>query len=265
MPSIILSGRKSRPPYSYLGPILTAAWFGNRRLGIGIALLSTLAWAVSDVSSGRHYSSQWILFWNAGVRLGTFLTLSHLASQLRAKLVAEEQDADTDVLTATCNRRAFVEKIQDEIARCRRFHHPLTLAYIDLDNFKMVNDSQGHLAGDNLLRTVADVMRATTRQVDVISRLGGDEYAILLAETDYDNAGQAMAKVRQALLAEMTSLAVPVTFSIGMITYRVPPLDVNEIISCADHLMYEVKKSGKNAIKHIYGPERGEGVVREER
>ncbi|MBU0681638.1 MAG: GGDEF domain-containing protein [Proteobacteria bacterium] len=258
-------GSEASSAILYLAPILTATWFGDRKLGIGIALFSALAWAFSDVSSGRHYSRQWILVWNAGARLGIFLILSHLASQVRQKLLAEEQAAHTDVLTNTCNSRAFYEKIEEEIERCRRFHHPLTIAYIDVDNFKMVNDSHGHATGDMLLRAAAEVMRENTRHVDVVARIGGDEFAMLLTETDYDNAGKAMAKIRNALLAQMTTLAMPVTFSVGMITYQDSPLDAHAMLRSADNLMYEVKKSGKNAIKHLAGHEMPTGVDPEER
>ncbi len=237
----------------YLGPILAATWFGDKRLGIGILILSTMAWAISDVSAGRQYSSNWFLVWNAGVRLGIFVILSSLASQVKQKLLAEESAADTDALTNTFNSRAFYEKAQQEMERCRRFHHPLTIAYIDLDNFKTVNDTQGHSAGDALLRTVTEIMRENTRGIDVIARIGGDEFAMLLIETDFDNARLAMDKIRGSLLAEMKALSMPVTFSIGMITYKDLPSDVHAMIRSADQLMYDVKKSGKNAIKHLSG------------
>ncbi len=256
-------GSEASSSILYLAPILTATWFGDRKLGITSALLSTIVWAGADFTSGCQYSNQWILAWNAAVRLGIFLLLSHLTALVQEQLVAEEKAADTDALTNTFNSRAFYEKTQEEMERCRRFHHPLTVAYLDLDNFKMVNDSHGHSAGDNLLRTVAEVMRESTRRIDVIARLGGDEFALLLTETDYDNARMAMDKIRNTLLAKMTALAVPVTFSIGMITYLDLPQDVHMIIRSADQLMYDVKKAGKNAIKHLAGHEVVESLLQE--
>lgn len=234
----------------YVVPLAIGAWYGNRRQGIVLAILSAIVWLVTDYLSGRTYSHQFIEYWNASVRLGLFLIISLLLSAYRGQLTVEENLADTDSLTGVYNRRAFYEKIQREIYRAERFKHPFTLAYFDLDNFKQVNDNKGHQIGDDLLRKVVQVMKSNTRKIDVLSRLGGDEFALLMVETGFSAAADAMGKLQGYLLDAMQQENWPVTFSIGLVTCEEPPGDIQEVISFADGLMYSVKKSGKNRIKH---------------
>lgn len=235
----------------YLLPIILASWYGDRKLGIFISKISTLAWIFADVASGRQYSHFWILFWNAGVRLGIFLIINHFVAAFHKKLTEEETAADTDSLTGTFNSRAFYEKTNLEIERSKRFNRPLSLAYIDLDNFKQVNDDEGHAIGDELLKVVVNTILNNSRKNDVVARIGGDEFAILFIESDYTSAASAMEKLHRALLLSMEGNSWPVTFSIGMITYVTSPPEAHEMLRRADELMYSVKKSGKNSIKHL--------------
>jgi diguanylate cyclase (GGDEF)-like protein len=123
------------------------------------------------------------------------------------------------------------------------------LAYIDLDNFKTVNDTYGHLIGDSLLRLVADTIRNNIRTTDVLARLGGDEFVVLLPETDFEQSEIVINKVQTQLLDEMKKNNWPVTFSIGAVTFLTPPESVDEMIKKADNLMYSAKKNGKNTKK----------------
>jgi diguanylate cyclase (GGDEF)-like protein len=133
-----------------------------------------------------------------------------------------------------------------ELDRSRRYKRPFTLAYIDLDNFKIVNDSLGHGAGDEVLQTVVAVMREQIRRTDVVARLGGDEFALLLPETDLDAAHIAIEKIRSSLLLKMSERHWPVTASIGSLTCRDAQLSVDQLIKQADDLMYVAKSIGKN-------------------
>jgi diguanylate cyclase (GGDEF)-like protein len=148
------------------------------------------------------------------------------------------------------NRRAFREQAVIEIERSRRFGRIFTIAYIDLDNFKLVNDEFGHEAGDGLLKDLVAAIRRNTRASDVLCRLGGDEFAVLLPETGGEAALVAFSRVRDAYLARMTELDYPVTMSVGLITYKDMPEGFDAMLNAADNLMYEAKKSGKNCIKH---------------
>lgn len=232
----------------YVVPVAISAWYGNRRLSLAITILSAAAWLLSDTLSGTAYPRAFVLYWNGGVRLGLFLIISFLLSGFREQLIIEEKLADTDTLTGVYNRRAFYEKLELEIRRLERFKHPFSLAYIDLDNFKQVNDTMGHHIGDKLLERVVVTMTSKTRATDIIARLGGDEFALLMVETGSAAAADAIGNLQKHLLAAMAREGWPVTFSIGLVICETPPQGVQEILGFADSLMYSVKKSGKNRI-----------------
>jgi diguanylate cyclase (GGDEF)-like protein len=137
-----------------------------------------------------------------------------------------------------------------EINRARRYEHPLTVAYIDLDNFKTINDRFGHSMGDNLLRLVADTIKNNIRLIDTVVRMGGDEFAILLPETGPEAAKAITRKIQKINLELMQKNGWPVTFSIGVVTFISPPSTVDEILKRSDNLMYSAKNNGKNTIKY---------------
>lgn len=245
----------------YVLPIALISWHGNKDLGYIYVVAASLVWLVTDKLSGRQYSHPNILFWNALVRFGMFYIIAVLLADLREKLRREEEAADTDLLTGAANSRAFYEKLEVEGLRCRRYERPLSLAFIDLDNFKYINDTHGHGVGDALLQKVAAILREQTRRTDVTARLGGDEFVVLFAEADKEEAGTAVRKLREKLLAGMREADWPVTFSIGLVTFTDVPLESRRMIKQADALMYEVKKSGKNNILHrVAGEQKWHGV-----
>jgi len=234
----------------YLIPVMFATWYAGRSAGVLIALLSGIVWYEADLLADHEYPSEFIPFWNASLRTGFFLIISHLLVLLKKSLQNESQLARLDHLTQVWNSRAFYEKAELERTRSIRYNHPFTLVYIDLDNFKKVNDYHGHDTGDRLLTLVAHTIIQNIRQTDVLARLGGDEFALLLVETEEKPALQLLRRIRNNLLAIMKNNEWPVTFSIGMIIYKKPTDSLNKMITEADTLMYEVKNSGKNAIRH---------------
>ena len=137
-----------------------------------------------------------------------------------------------------------------EIQRANRYNTPLTVVYLDLDNFKAVNDRFGHKAGDNLLCEVAETISKNIRSIDTVARLGGDEFVVLLPETKAKPAEFVSRKIQNELLEVMKTHDWPVTFSIGVATYNKTIGTVDEIMKEADTLMYAVKLNGKNMIKH---------------
>jgi diguanylate cyclase (GGDEF)-like protein len=169
-------------------------------------------------------------------------------SLAKQELEIERTYARIDYLTGITNSRAFKEMAKNEINRCARFGRPLTIAYIDIDNFKQVNDTLGHSHGDDLLQLVAKTIRDNTRSMDVVSRVGGDEFAILFPETNDENAKTAVNKLRNKLLYVIKNNNWPETFSFGVVRcYQ--PCDLDELIKKADNLMYSVKGSGKNRVE----------------
>lgn len=237
----------------YLAPILLVSWFAKKRYAVIISVLSAAAWLLADLASGHIYSHFAIPVWNSATRLGFFLITAFSLSAIKKLLEKEQIFARIDFLTGAPNSRAFNEIAKAEIDRSVRFSHPFAIAYIDVDNFKQVNDTFGHSQGDNLLKLIAETIKRNIRSVDMVSRLGGDEFAILFPETNEKNAKAAISKVQTELLAAAKDDNWPVTFSIGVVTcYKICNLD--ELLKEADNLMYTVKQSGKNRIEYkIHG------------
>ncbi len=234
----------------YLIPVSFATWYAGRTVGICVSAVSAVTWLIADHLAGATYSLPIIHYWNMSVHLGFFLITTFLLAALRKRLEWEAMQARTDPLTCAANRRYFYILAKTEMNRLTRYHRSFTVAYIDVDNFKAVNDRFGHHVGDRLLCVVAARIQKALRKVDTVARLGGDEFAILLSETGYDAAEDVIRKLRDQLLATMRQRNWPVTCSIGAITFNAPPQDVDEMIRMADALMYSVKHGGKNRIRH---------------
>jgi len=231
----------------YLLPISVASWYGGRHAGLAVGILSAVSWLAIDLIGGHPYSSRIIPFWNAGVRLGFFVLTAHLLSRLKDHLNRESRMARADGLTGTLNSRAFRESAGSLFGLAARHKRPLVLAYLDLDNFKTVNDTFGHAEGDRAIKTVADALLASVRSTDLVGRLGGDEFAILLPETTGAGARTVIAKVRESLTRAVRGGKWSIGFSIGIAVFTVPPKDPEEAIKRADALMYHVKNTGKNS------------------
>jgi diguanylate cyclase (GGDEF)-like protein len=248
----ILTGYEFAFSLFYLLPISSATWFAGRRLGVTTSVVSAFIWFVSDVITGHPYSHPAIPYWNTAIRFGFFLITTLLLAALKQAHEHEKELARIDKLTGAVNRSFFSELVQMEIDRSQRFGHPFTLAYIDLDNFKAVNDHFGHSSGDKVLYTMVQQAKSQLRRTDVVARLGGDEFAFLLPETDQDAAQIVISKVQNSLLNEMHRNDWPVTFSIGVLTCINAPHTTDELIRQADDLMYSVKNNGKNSIGYSY-------------
>jgi len=241
------------PDYSfsafYLVPVVATAWYAGRISAIVVAVAGAVAWLAADMAGKRYHGLPLELIWNEAVELSLFLFAALVISSLKGRLDREEELARTDQLTGIANRRRFNELAGDEIRRARRYRSPFTVMYLDIDNFKVVNDTLGHSEGDHLLRQVAVTIRDNVRESDTVARLGGDEFALLLPETGREVAPAVAAKVRGRLRDEVER-RWPVTFSIGMVTYLAAPASVDEMIRRADLLMYAVKSAGKDEMRH---------------
>jgi diguanylate cyclase (GGDEF)-like protein len=157
--------------------------------------------------------------------------------------------ADRDPLTGFFNHRYLHERFGQEAVRARRGHRPLSLLMLDLDDFKLVNDSFGHLLGDDVLRWTADLIRRTLRASDVPARYGGDEFAILLPEADHDEAAATAERLREAFATSTFSrdgrLTVPIGVSIGAATFPADGRTAAELIAVADAGLYRMKRSAR--------------------
>jgi diguanylate cyclase (GGDEF)-like protein len=239
--------------FFYLIPVTLFAWFGGIRYAIVGSVLSTITWHLANSLAGETFSNSWIQYWNAITRLGFFLVVSILVRKQRLQVEYERSISRIDFLTGVANSRAFLEFLEKELDRAKRYERPLSLAYIDLDNFKQVNDKLGHSGGDNALRLVAVTIGKQLRTTDVVARMGGDEFAVLLTETGTEAAPQIIERIHQNLLAEMKQHEMPITFSIGVVSCAHPTCSADELIKLADNLMYESKGKGKNRVEFSAG------------
>lgn len=245
-----ITGSEISSSLFYLPAIGVAAWYADHRAGNILSMIAAAVWMITDRTAGHYYSHELIFLWNGSVRLALFLIVSYLFASLRLRMKKIEELVFEDSLTGAVNSRAFYIRCEEEILRSARYTHPFSLVYMDLDNFKTVNDRFGNSTGDDLLRTVASVIKSVVRQTDVCARLGGDEFAILFPETAYEESGRAIEKIRNSLLNSINRADWPVTFSIGAVTFDVPPEEVQGAIKLADELMYMVKNSSKNNLIH---------------
>jgi diguanylate cyclase (GGDEF)-like protein len=214
---------------------------------ISKAALNAIA-AFSVVAVLACVFGYWGTVSNLRSREGVEKALSESESRLKTLLAKEHDLARIDSLTTVPNRRAFYEALDKERVKSARYRRPFTIAYLDLDNFKKVNDSLGHAVGDELLVQVASGLRSNLRASDCVGRLGGDEFAILLPETDATAAQLVLSKLRLRLLEEMKAHSWKVTFSIGAATFLDPPDSLDVIIRMADETMYAIKTHGKNNV-----------------
>ncbi len=238
----------------YLIPIFIATWNVNLRAGSALALLSALASTAGDVLGDLPSRSWLVLAFRFVLSTLLFGAFAVLLAVLRRALDREKEFARTDPLTGVSNRRHFVDLAASDLALARRYQRPLTVAYIDLDNFKDVNDRLGHRAGDELLRTVARAIRRRLRVTDAVGRLGGDEFAVCLPETGPDAATKVLGKLRDDVTSALPESCRFVTLSIGMVTFAYPPATVEELIERTDFVLYAAKREGKNRLIHEVVP-----------
>ena len=159
-----------------------------------------------------------------------------------------EEAALTDHLTGLANRRRFDRQLERELGRTQRFGHPFSLLMIDLDNFKYLNDSLGHNAGDEIIREVGRVLREETRGVDLATRMGGDEFAVLLVETRQDGALRVAERMRLAIRSIVVPSAGTITASFGIAECLSSAQQPIDIIDAADGALYEAKRTGGDRI-----------------
>lgn len=239
----------------YLMPIVACGWWVGRRAAVAAGVAAAIAWLVADTVT--HAPERALVSgWNAFTRLAIFVFVgmsvasSRRDRQRMARLLAlSEESARTDALTGLANARAFYERIGAELPRLRRSGAALCVAYVDLDNFKKVNDRFGHAAGDALLKRVAFVLRDCVRAGDSVARLGGDELALAL----WDSTASGAEQTCERIIARIRALAdeypgTDLGASAGVAWFATPPESVDAVVKAADEAMYEAKRAGKGRV-----------------
>jgi len=234
--------------FLYLVPIALATWYVNSEAGYVVTFVSVLTFILSNWAAGEIYSQEIIRYWNGFTRLVVYVLVIWLLQEFKRALSHERMLSQTDYLTGIANTREFYQQVNSELERTDRSKLPISLAYIDLDGFKQVNDKLGHREGDTLLRTVAQSFQSAIRKTDVVGRLGGDEFGILLPNTDQAGAKCIMRRLHHSFQDQMDRLQMGVTLSAGVISFGSVPASVDEMLHQADTLMYKAKARGKNDI-----------------
>jgi diguanylate cyclase (GGDEF)-like protein len=230
--------------YFYLLPVILATRNLGKLNGFLISAMAAGLWAMMDKLHGIQYKFVLAPYWLSLIRFTLFSIMVFIFDGWEK----EKENARTDTLTLIANRRAFEEFGQVEIKRCRRYGHPFSIIYLDVDNFKTINDRFGHKAGDKLLTQLAQALRASFRETDIVARLGGDEFSVILVETDARGARTALDRVCDTI-ENIPHVGSIVTLSIGLLTYVRPPDNFDEAVKKADELMYLAKNKGKNCIE----------------
>ncbi|ALO42632.1 sensor domain-containing diguanylate cyclase [Pseudoalteromonas phenolica] len=208
---------------------------------------------ITDTVDGRFFKMQRMTLSDGGhVVLGMDITELEVAKQQLTQLneVLHEQ-ATTDELTGLSNRRALFDKVTIEFNRAKRLLTPLSLLILDIDFFKKVNDNYGHPVGDRVISQVADVLQKEVREYDLVGRLGGEEYAVVLPNTDAKQAGVVAERMRLSIentTIEGEQIHIKVTCSFGVAEICASHNDVDDVFLSADKALYKAKQNGRNKV-----------------
>jgi len=231
--------------FFYLLPIAFTTWFAGKRGGILISVICTCFLAPNYIKLSAMAS-----IWNILSTFGIFMIVTFMQDKIHNLLKIESNLSRTDPLTGAINKRAFLELVGYEMVRLHRESKPFSLAYLDIDDFKKVNDQYGHTKGDEVLKAVVSCLIDNLRKTDVVARMGGDEFTIFYPEIGQDGVKVATQRINK-FLAELTmENSWPTSISMGVITSENEECKLDIIVTMADELMYKVKNAGKNNVMY---------------
>lgn len=234
----------------YLAPVLLVTWYEGVIWGVAFAVTTSVLRSAVEVGRATEQTPHLVPVWNT---LGYVFMVSvavFFLTRLRRTQDQLRDLATTDALTGVLNGRGFSDRLSQELERNRRYARPLALLYVDLDDFKVVNDSHGHQTGDAVLRLVADAIRRALRTADLVGRLGGDEFAILMPETDGVFAGTVAHRLASGIRNVFRGTPT-VTASIGVVACTRAEAASEELLRRADEAMYEAKQAGKDRVVQV--------------
>jgi diguanylate cyclase (GGDEF)-like protein len=232
----------------YLVPVAVVGWLARSLwYGFAVAVAAAACDIAVSLSVTDHPSTSLVVAAGAA-RLLLYLIILGLLKVARRVVEERDDEALTDAQTGLANARGLTILVRMELERCRRYHHELSLLYMDVDEFKGVNDRLGHVEGDRLLLVVAHVSRTSVRTVDTVARLGGDEFVVFMPETGPAEARVLAERVRGEIGRISTLDGEPVTCSIGLISLHEAPDCVSDLLHAGDRVMYKAKATGRGAI-----------------
>lgn len=204
-----------------------------------IGVICAVAWSVAEASV------IWPLFPISALALNIFTRAITFAvlGRVMTKLFKEKEYSRKDALTGLANRLEFVERFEIERSRSERTGEPYSLLYIDIDQFKILNDTRGHQTGDEALIALSNILSDNSRKVDTVSRIGGDEFVVLFTSTDENTCKTLVARIMQSSEKYIQRQGWPISLSIGSITDTGNNKSIDEILHEADGKMYSIKKA----------------------
>jgi diguanylate cyclase (GGDEF)-like protein len=223
----------------YVFPIAVSAFFCQRILLVGLGV--TIAGGLQLVTLISYQMPGWSIAANIAIELAAAAMIVILTRRVRSGISRMEALTVTDELTRLPNRRSVESVIRREIARQRRHGGVLSVAVLDLDRFKQVNDYQGHAAGDRALKLISEVLRRRARGSDSVARLGGDEFVVVMPGTRRMECAALCRDLSKAIVKRMTVAGLSITASIGFATFEEAPDSVSMVLERADRAMYAIK------------------------
>jgi diguanylate cyclase (GGDEF)-like protein len=216
-----------------------------------IALAAALTETVATYAALVDATNIWTVPISILLELVVFVAAAYAQGAIRRFVERERHLSRHDAVSGVVNSLGFREAAGWEVARARRFPQVLSLIYLDVDDFKAVNDQQGHARGDEVLRIIGRAMMESLRESDVVARVGGDEFAALMPGTDEEGCRAAAARVHLAVARDLAKAGFAVTASLGATTFPSAPETVDELIGAGDEAMYTVKRGAKNGVHHF--------------
>lgn len=257
-----LSGQEIGLSLFYLIPIALVAWIATAWQAAACAILAGSCWLTAEYVARGQFTTT--MLWNAFTLFFIYIAGAYLVNHLRRDrddlqilnnelghaLKREGELARTDVLTGLPNSRAFLEMLETEVARARRELRGICMLFLDLDDFKSINDHYGHAEGDEVLTKIGKLIREVVRSGDVVARMGGDEFGVLLWHVPRSEA----VHIAERLTTRVAEFATQypksrLGVSVGIAWFDDPPDDPDEILRAADREMYEEKAARKSDVQ----------------
>jgi diguanylate cyclase (GGDEF)-like protein len=233
----------------YLIPIVLVSWCTGIAAGRWFSILGAIIWLAADLTSGQVYAQIWIPFWNMLVRLSFFIIVASTLASLKIKIEKETESARRDFLTGLANPRGFYENAEVELERATANPQPITLAFVQAEGLKWINERYGRQAGDQMLCALVETIQNIVPNQHLVARFTGTLFAILLPDTGHDAAQKLLHEI-QKQLRDLTQRKYqrPMTFGIAGRIYVTPLRDLGNFMHEADRLMAHLTEKTINEI-----------------
>jgi diguanylate cyclase (GGDEF)-like protein len=239
--------------FYYLGAAFATLVLGFRR-GLAFAVAILAEWTTATWFSGNQSGSVSSFVWTEAARFLTLALLVFLVHRLQDAITELSLHALKDPLTGASNRRHFDDFFERTLRVARRYGRPLTMVSFDVDDFKLVNDTRGHPAGDAVLQALTSEIQERIRPEDLLARLGGDEFVLLLPDTSYEATQAILPRVFAAVTGRFQTDGHKVTLSVGVVTFARVPDGAAEVLAAVDAALYQAKRLGKAQLVHTAFP-----------